>query len=68
MSPASAAITEPPKSIEASGAPATPPATIVGSDLSERAEKLRLLKKLKDEGILTEEEYEKKRKLIVEGM
>ena len=52
-------------------APSTPinsPMQVVGSDLPEKAEKLRQLKKLKDEGILTEDEYEKKRKLIVEGL
>ncbi|OPY06705.1 MAG: hypothetical protein A4E66_02144 [Syntrophus sp. PtaB.Bin001] len=38
------------------------------SDLSEHAQKLRELKKLKDEGLLTDEEYEKKRRAIVEGL
>lgn len=37
-------------------------------DLSESSSKLRELKELKDEGLLTEEEYEKKRKVIVDGM
>ncbi|MCG6535224.1 MAG: SHOCT domain-containing protein [Syntrophales bacterium LBB04] len=38
------------------------------ADLSEGAKKLRELKKLKDEGLLTEDEYEKKRKAVVEGL
>lgn len=49
-------------------APTNSPAQVVGSDLSEKAEKLRQLKKLKDEGILTEDEYEKKRKSVVDGL
>jgi len=36
------------------------------SDSSEYAQKLRELKKLKDEGLLTDQEYEQKRKLIVD--
>jgi len=35
---------------------------------SDKAEKLRELKKLKDEGILTESEYEQKRKAIVDSL
>jgi hypothetical protein len=38
------------------------------SDSSEYADKLRELKKLKDEGLLTDKEYEQKRKSIVDGM
>jgi hypothetical protein len=38
------------------------------SDLSEYAQKLRELKKLKDEGLLTDDEYERKRRAIVDGM
>jgi hypothetical protein len=38
------------------------------SDSSEYAKKLRELKKLKDEGLLTDQEYEQKRKLIVDSM
>lgn len=38
------------------------------SDSSEYAQKLRDLKKLKDEGLLTDKEYEQKRKAIVDGM
>lgn len=38
------------------------------SDSSEYAEKLRELKKLRDEGLLTDKEYEQKRKAIVDGM
>lgn len=37
-------------------------------DISENAKKLRELKKLREEGLLTEQEYEKKRKAIVEGI
>jgi len=37
-------------------------------DSSEYAQKLRELKKLKDEGLLTDKEYEIKRKAIVDGM
>jgi hypothetical protein len=35
---------------------------------SENSQKLRELKKLKDEGFLTDSEYEQKRKAIVDGM
>ena len=38
------------------------------ADFSESNQKLRELRKLKDEGLLTEKEYEKKRKEIVEGI
>lgn len=38
------------------------------SDSSAYAQKLRELKKLKDEGLLTDKEYEQKRKAIVDGM
>lgn len=38
------------------------------SDLSKDAQKLRELKKLKDEGLLTDDEYERKRRAIVNGM
>jgi len=38
------------------------------SDSSEYDHKLRELKRLKDEGLLTETEYEQKRKAIVDGM
>ena len=38
------------------------------SDLPEYAQKLRELKKLKDEGLLTDDEYERKRKAVVDGM
>ena len=38
------------------------------SDSSEYAQKLRELKKLKDEGLLNDKEYEQKRKLIVDNM
>ena len=38
------------------------------ADSSEYAQKLRELKKLKDEGLLTDKEYEQKRKAIVDGM
>jgi len=38
------------------------------ADISAGAKKLRELKKLKDEGLLTEDEYEKKRKAAVEGL
>lgn len=38
------------------------------SDPSESSQKLRELKKLKDEGLLTAKEYEQKRKAIVDGM
>jgi hypothetical protein len=38
------------------------------SSLTEKSQKLRELKKLKDEGLLTDKEYEQKRKSIVEGM
>jgi hypothetical protein len=38
------------------------------SNSSEYAEKLRELKKLKDEGLLTDKEYEQKRKSIVDAM
>jgi hypothetical protein len=37
-------------------------------DSSEYAQKLRELKKLKEEGLLTDKEYEQKRKAIVDGM
>jgi hypothetical protein len=37
-------------------------------DLSESGKKLRELKKLKDDGLLTVEEYEKKRRAIVDGI
>lgn len=53
--------------------PNLPPQTNSGtkknnSDSSEYAQKLRELKKLKDEGLLTDKEYEQKRKSIVEGI
>lgn len=35
---------------------------------SGHSQKLRELKKLKDEGLLTDKEYEQKRKAIVDGM
>jgi hypothetical protein len=38
------------------------------SEPSEYSQKLRELKKLKDEGLLTDKEYEQKRKAIVDGM
>jgi hypothetical protein len=38
------------------------------TDSSEYAQRLRELKKLKDEGLLTDKEYEQKRKSIVDGM
>jgi hypothetical protein len=38
------------------------------ADLSEGAKRIRELKKLKDEGLITEDEYEQKRKAIVEGL
>jgi hypothetical protein len=38
------------------------------ASLTEKSQKLRELKKLKDEGLLTDKEYEQKRKSIVEGM
>jgi hypothetical protein len=38
------------------------------SEPSGYGQKLRELKKLKDEGLLTDKEYEQKRKAIVEGM
>jgi len=38
------------------------------SDSSEYAQKLRELKKLKDEGFLTDKEYEQKRKAVVDGL
>jgi outer membrane protein len=51
---------------------ATPPASNVGiqSDAadSKDAQKLKELKKLKNEGLITEDEYESKRKAIVDGM
>ena len=37
-------------------------------DSSEYAQRLRELKKLKDEGLLTDDEYERKRKSIVDGI
>lgn len=52
--------TAPSLAVEAS-APAAPPA----GDISER---LRKLKQLKDDGILTEEEYQEKRKGLVEQL
>lgn len=61
-------ITEQTKAKDPSLLPSNLPIQPTVSDLSERAEKLRQLKKLKDEGLLTEEEFEKKRKLIVEGL
>jgi hypothetical protein len=41
---------------------------VKSSDSSEYAQKLRELKKLKDEGLLTDKEYEQKRKAIVDAM
>lgn len=38
------------------------------SEPSEHSQKLRKLKNLKDEGFLTEKEYEQKRKAIIDGM
>ena len=37
-------------------------------DILESGRKLRELKKLRDEGLLTEEEFERKRKTIVDGL
>ncbi|MGP8152688.1 MAG: hypothetical protein ACLQBQ_00860 [Smithella sp.] len=38
------------------------------SDLSKYSQKLRELQKLKDEGLVTDKEYEQKRKSIIDGM
>ena len=55
--------------IESNSLPATNSETKEGSpNLSEYGQKLRELKKLKDEGLLTDKEYEQKRKAIVDGM
>lgn len=53
--------------------PNVPPSSNLGtssssSNLSESGQKLRELKKLRDEGLLTEEEYAQKRKAIIDSM
>lgn len=50
--------------------PAASPSEVIAkrSDHLEYTQKLRALKQLKDEGLLTDTEYEQKRKLVVDSM
>ena len=46
----------------------SPQATTVTTSVNQNLEKLKTLKQARDEGILTESEYQRKRKSIVEGL